>query len=290
MSFSLVVLAGGLGSRFNGKKQIKGMGPNEELLMEYSIYDAIRTGCSRVIILSNHHCIPLLKKQLDYLKDQVELVFVNQYEFDPNYPNYRKRPWGTGHAVLSCKNHISETFVLINADDFYGLESYERAKELILNMETNEYGIVAFELGKTLSFHGGVSRGVCRLQDNILTEIEEHVNIEKKGDLALHKSSNTFLNIKSLVSMNFWILRPSIFDVLQRSFLEFYRLNKSDDQIEFFLPEEINKLIMNKKSIVQVSETLSDWFGITYADDLELCKKQLNKQIKMGKYPSQLSK
>ena len=135
MSFSLVVLAGGLGSRFNGNKQIEGLGPNGEFLMEYSIYDAIRIGCSKVIVLSNHHCIALLEKQLNYLKDQVELVFVNQYEFDPNFPSYRKRPWGTGHAVLSCKDYISNSFLLINADDFYGVQSYDKANELLLNME-----------------------------------------------------------------------------------------------------------------------------------------------------------
>ena len=288
MSFSLVVLAGGLGSRFNGKKQIEGIGPNRELLMEYSIYDAIRRGCSKVIVLSNHHCIPLLEKHLHYLKNQVELVFVNQYDFDPRYPNYRKKPWGTGHAVLSCKDHVSETFLLINADDFYGLESYDKARELILGMESDQYGLVAFELGRTLSSYGGVSRGICRIQDKVLIEINEFVNIERKGDLALHKSSNTFLDIQSLVSMNFWIFRPSIFDILQSSFSEFYRKNKNNNQNEFFLPEAINKLIIKKEAMIQVSETQSDWFGMTYADDLEFCKKQLKNQINMGKYPFQL--
>ena len=148
MSFTLVVLAGGLGSRFKGNKQIEGIGPNGEFLMEYSIYDAIRNGCSKVIILSNHYCVPLLQKHLHYLKNEVELVLVNQYEYDPNYPHYRKRPWGTGHAVLSCKEHVTNTFLLINADDFYGLQSYDKAKELLMNMD--QYGLVAFELVKTL--------------------------------------------------------------------------------------------------------------------------------------------
>ena len=288
MSFSLVVLAGGLGSRFNGNKQIEGIGPNGEFLMEYSIYDAIRIGCSKVIVLSNHHCIALLEKQLNYLKDQVELVFVNQYEFDPSYPSYRKRPWGTGHAVLSCKDYISNSFLLINADDFYGVQSYDKAKELILNMERDNYGLVAFELGKTLSSHGGVSRGICSLQDDVLIEIEEYIHIEREGDSAFHKSSNTFLDIQSPVSMNLWILRPSIFDILESTFEEFYKNNKGDDQIEFFLPEVINKLILNKESLIQVSKTSSDWFGITYADDLELCQRQLNIQIQNGNYPLQL--
>ena len=288
MSFSLVILAGGLGSRFNGNKQIEGIGPNGELLMEYSIYDAIRIGCSKVIILSNHHCVPLLQKHLHYLKNKVELVFVNQYEYDPNYPHYRKRPWGTGHAVLSCKDDVTTPFLLINADDFYGVQSYDKANELLMNMESDQYGLVAFELGKTLSSHGGVSRGLCRVQNDALIQVEEYINIEREGALALHKSSNTFLDMTCLVSMNLWILRPSIFDVLESSFEEFYRKHKNDDQSEFFLPEVINKLILNKKSLIQVSKTSSDWFGMTYAEDLNLCKEQLKNQINNGNYPYQL--
>lgn len=288
MSFTLVVLAGGLGSRFKGNKQIEGIGPNGEFLMEYSIYDAIRNGCSKVIILSNHYCVPLLQKHLHYLKNEVELVLVNQYEYDPNYPHYRKRPWGTGHAVLSCKEHVTNTFLLINADDFYGLQSYDMAKELLMNMD--QYGLVAFELGKTLSSHGGVSRGLCRVQDNVLKEVKEYVHIEREGALALHKSSNTFLDMSCLVSMNLWILRPSIFDILESSFKEFYRKHKNDDQREFFLPEVINRLIRNEHALIEVSKTESDWFGITYAEDLNFCKEQLNNQINKGNYPFQLSK
>ena len=290
MNFTLVVLAGGLGSRFKGNKQIEGIGPNGEFLMEYSIYDAIGNGCSKVIILSNHHCIPLLEKHLHYLKNEIELVYVNQYEYDPKYPNYRKRPWGTGHAVLSCKDHVTNPFLLINADDFYGVQSYDKAKELLMNMDSDQYGLVAFKLGKTLSSHGGVSRGLCRVHDNILMEIREYVNIEREGDLALHKTSNTFLDVSCLVSMNLWILRPSIFDVLESSFEEFYRKYKNDDQREFFLPEVINRIIRNEQALIKVSKTESDWFGMTYTEDLNFCKEQLNNQINKGNYPFKLSK
>ena len=288
MSFSLVVLAGGLGSRFNGKKQIEGIGPNGELLMEYSIYDAIRTGCSKVIVLSNHYCIPLLEKRLHYLKNEVELVFVNQYEFDPDYPHYRKRPWGTGHAVLSCKDHVITPFLLINADDFYGTQSYDKANKLLINMQSDQYGLVAFELGKTLSSHGGVSRGLCRVQDDSLMEVQEYVNIEREGDSAFHTTSNTYIDMSCLVSMNLWILRPSIFDILEISFEEFYQNNKGDDQIEFFLPEVINRLIRNERALIEVSKTESDWFGMTYAEDLNLCKEQLKNEINNGNHPYQL--
>ena len=151
MSFTLLILAGGLGSRFNGSKQIEGIGPNGELLLEYSIYDALRQGCSKIVILSNPECIPKLQLKLNYLTAKVNIVYVNQYEHDPNYPKFRKRPWGTAHAVLSTENYIDENFIIINADDFYGQASYEIAKELFKSINESRYGLLTYHLSETLS-------------------------------------------------------------------------------------------------------------------------------------------
>ncbi|MDB3904881.1 NTP transferase domain-containing protein [Crocinitomicaceae bacterium] len=285
MTFTLLILAGGLGSRFNGTKQLHGIGPNGELLMEYSIHDAIKNGCSKVVVLSNHKCIPELKIKLSYLTSKIKVDYVDQFKFDPAYPNYRRRPWGTGHAVLSCAKLISEPFLLINADDFYGHDAYLKAKQILRHIDFQTYGMIAYKLKNTLSNFGSVSRGVCITHDDELLDVNELMGIKFHDKIITCDQKNVELDGTQFVSMNLWILNPSIFIYLKKAFEVFYDINKDAESEELFLPTVINDLIKGEHLSVCVSPTDSSWFGLTYAKDIVEAKISVSALINKGEYP-----
>lgn len=285
MSFTLLILAGGIGSRFNGSKQIEGIGPNKELLLEYSIHDALRQGCSKIVILSNPECIPKLQLKLNYLTDKVNIVYVNQYKHDPNYPNFRKRPWGTAHAVLSTENYIDENFIIINADDSYGQASYQKAKELVKSINESRYGLVTYHLSETLSEFGGVSRGICSITNSQLVSISEHTNIYMKNRRITSNENQTGLSSNDLVSMNMWVFSTSVFKYLRASFNSFYQINQFDEKAELYLPEVINALLNKSMVSVEIKTTDAEWFGLTYSDDLPRAKKMIIDAIDKETYP-----
>lgn len=285
MSFTLLILAGGLGSRFNGAKQIEGIGPNGELLLEYSIHDALRQGCSKIVILSNPECIPKLQLKLSYLTTKVDIVYVNQYEHDPNYPKFRKRPWGTAHAVLSTENYIDENFIIINGDDFYGQASYKKAIELFSNINESRYGLVTYHLSETLSEFGGVSRGICSITNSQLVSISEHTNIYMKNRRITSNENQTGLSLNDLVSMNMWVFSTSVFKYLRASFNSFYQINKFDEKAELYLPEVVNALLKKSMVSVEIKTTDAEWFGLTYSSDLLRAKKMIIDNLDKGTYP-----
>lgn len=290
MNCSLLILAGGLGSRFQGNKQLSGLGPHDELLMEYAIWDAINAGFNKVVILTNHDCIPALQKKLSYLNSKIELHFVNQFEFDPSYPEYRLKPWGTAHAVLSCESVIDEPFMVVNADDFYGPEVYTKLKPFAeSSSKENMFGLVVFQLGNTLSTEGGVSRGICTVKNGNLVAISEHTNVVKSGGGAVSDQSPELMPLNEIVSMNCWIFTPSFFKYLKESFNSFYTENNSSSKLELYLPDVIDRYLVSNQISVHVLQSDSSWFGMTFPKDKEKCKKEISTLIATGRYPEKLN-
>ncbi len=289
MKYTLLILAGGLGRRFKGKKQLSGIGSNDELLIEYSIWDAMNAGFTKVVLLTNEDCIPILKNKLSYLDSRIELYFINQFEHDPLYPDHRERPWGTGHAVLSCSSVIEEPFLVVNADDFYGAEAYQTIRSFIRDIKDDHtYGNVVFKLGNTLSERGGVSRGVCTISDGLLLSISEHTNIVERGGKASSDQEADSIPLDAKVSMNCWIFQPSIFNLLKTEFDHFYKKNAESKTSELYLPDVVDYYLNKGDISVRIFESSHSWFGMTFADDLELCKNNIEKLINKGNYPRKL--
>lgn len=300
IQFSLVILAGGLGSRYHGQKQIDAIGPNKECLMEYSIYDAMSVGISHFVFVINQYFEDSTRKYFQRIIEKkgasVEFVLQTTYTGVPrNYFDeiiYRKKPWGTGHALLVAKNHLSNPFIVINADDFYGRNAFVHAKTFYDNLElaANRYGIVTYQVQNTLSENGGVSRGICKITHKILKGVEEYTNIFRYEDKVIFEENNISGSIdpETPVSMNFWILHPSIFKVLEDKFEFFIRHFAKDEKAEFYLPQVINDLINENKVEVTAVSSNDQWFGMTYPGDKEIVKELITKKIAEGAYPRTL--
>ncbi|BAV95067.1 nucleotidyltransferase family protein [Ichthyobacterium seriolicida] len=292
---TLLVLAAGMGSRYGGLKQIDGIGPNNETIMEYSIYDAINVGFEKVVFL--------IRKELEHsfkelfakkLQDKIEVAYAYQetnIEIEGIKISDREKPWGTAHAILSAKDTIDTPFLVINADDFYGKKSFEIMKNFLsTKCSENNYAMLGFLLEKTLSENGQVSRGVCEIQNDQLVSIEEIQKIYKQEDLIKHSKDDKIelLNPKEYVSMNFWGLHPHIFKYLEIGFKKFIKENHKSIKSEYLIPVEIENLIKSNQIKVSVLKGESNWFGVTYKDDKEIAKKTVQNFIKKGEYPNSL--
>ncbi|MBF0596078.1 dTDP-glucose pyrophosphorylase [Faecalibacter sp. WQ 117] len=297
---SLVILAGGLGSRYNGQKQIDPIGPNNEALMEYSIYDALSVGINHFVFVVNQQFEDDTRKYFKKIIDDkgASVEFILQTTYSSVSRNYydniinRQKPWGTGHALLVTKNHITDHFIVINADDYYGKDAFMKAMSLATDnsITPNNYGIVTYQLENTLSENGSVSRGVCKIINDTLKDVNEHTNIFKYQDKIIFEEDNKsgIIPANTPVSMNFWILHSSIFRTLEDKFENFMKINSTELKSEFFLPQVINDLIHEKKVEVVAAQSSDQWFGMTYPQDKETVKEEIRTKIENGFYPKKL--
>jgi UTP-glucose-1-phosphate uridylyltransferase len=298
---TLVVLAGGMASRYGGKKQIDPVGPNNECLLEYALYDAIHFGFNKFVFVINQYFDETVKSYFNNIlkAKQVEVYFVYQ-NLDTYLPtafhvllDTRLKPWGTGHAVLVTKAIIHEPFVIMNADDYYGPMVFQKTAQLFEQNAIDEksMGTVTFPIGVTLSENGTVSRGVCALdnESHLLSIIERTKVMRTEQGICFIQDELYFpIAPSTLVSMNCWALDPIIFKYLEDLFAEFLNLNGKDSQAEFFLPAAINTLIHQGLIKVKVETTSDKWFGITYSEDKQMVVNKIKEKINLGKYPAAL--
>ena len=301
---TLVVLAAGIGSRFaGGVKQLQSVGPSGEVIMDYSIHDAIEAGFNRVIFIIRHDIQELFDRIMGdrirsiCAKKGVEVLCAYQEKTDLpggfECPPDRAKPWGTGHALLSCKGMLHGGFAVINADDYYGKDSFRCAIEFLNSLGEDSrgtYGLIGFRLGNTLSEHGGVTRGLCRTQDGWLTYIRETKNILKTphGAVAEIDGEERQLDTEVPVSMNMWGFTPDVLDKLEERFIEFLGENLHEPKSEFLIPSEMGVLLSRETVRIRVLPTTSQWFGMTYAEDMPGVRKAFADMAEQGIYTDPL--
>jgi hypothetical protein len=302
MKPTLLILAAGIGSRYGSLKQLDGIGPSGETIIDYSIYDAIRAGFGKVVFVIKENFAKEFsgvfneklrgKIKVDYAFQEIDKVPEGS-SFSPE----RKKPWGTGHAVLIAADMIAEPFAVINADDFYGRGSYQALADFYKDWtpETgNSWCMVGYELGKTLSEHGSVSRGVCKADGcSFLIEVTERTKIERDaGGIAYTDESGKsfYLNERTTVSMNFWGFTPLFFKYLDTGFREFIKTNAASLKAEFYIPGVVNQMLSEKEARVRILPCSDQWFGMTYREDRELVVSKVRELIDAGVYPESLWK
>ena len=293
---TLLIMAAGNGSRYGALKQFDELGPNKEFLFEFSIFDAIESGFDHIVIVTKEHFVEKIK---DYLSKRIPKnvkldVVAQKIEDIPlsiTKKFKREKPWGTAHAVWITRNYISNDFIVINADDYYGKDAFKKSAKFISDNETKDkYGLVPYYLKDTLSDHGSVSRGVCKIDDGVLVGIKEMLEIEERGTMIFDADSNTKLTGNEPASMNFWIFNISIFNAIEKQ-LEIFLDN--DDNIkngEIYIPIVIEKLIDSKKASVKPTKSTSSWFGVTYAEDKSNALQLLKSKSDDNEYPKPLWK
>ena len=295
-NLTLLIMAGGMGSRFGGLKQIEPIGPNEEFLIDYSIYDAIKAGFKRIVFVIKEENYEIFKSTIgSRVEDKIEThyVFQNLEDLPEGYevPEGRTKPWGTAHAIRSARNIINEPFVIINADDFYGYDAYHKISEY-LNNNNETYCIAGYKVINTLTSNGEVKRGICELNEDFLTEIIESNVIEKDGQIIatpLDGRKPFTIDKDTYVSMNMIGFTPNIFNYIEEYFIPFLENNKNNLlTCEYLIPDLLEKLTLEGKTATKVIPTTAKWEGITYKEDKENVEKSLKMRIKNGEYPNNL--
>ncbi len=293
---TLLVLAAGIGSRYGGIKQIDGFGPHGETIMDYSLFDALRAGFTKVVFIVRDEILKEVKRRfLPRLKGKVEVEFVIQ-SLDKMVPaQYRNpervKPWGTGHAMLCAKDVIHEPFVVINADDFYGKESFTAIADFFEKDTMGEHAMVGYTLKDVLSEHGSVSRGCGeRDADGFLKSVLERTTIVKENGkiISKEKDGDHELSPDVPTSMNFWGFHPGIFDFAMKEFERFLRDNHANIKAEFYIPIIVNEMVKQNAGKVQIISGSNNWFGVTYKDDKEAVSQKIKLLIAYGDYPEKL--
>lgn len=294
---TLLILAAGMASRYGSMKQIQSFGPSGETIVDYSIYDAIRAGFTKIVFIVRKEFVDDFKEIFEpKLKGRVAVDYVfqdlNAYTDGYQVPADRTKPWGTAHAVLCGKAAINEPFAVINADDFYGRDAFEKAYQfLVADAGEKVYAIIGYDLLKTLSDNGTVNRGVCQVDEKgNLSAIAERINISRKdGKIVCDDDREPKeLPLQSSVSMNFWCFTPSIFSYSEKLFNEFLGKNLTNIKSEFFIPIVADEFINSGSGIIKVIPTSSQWFGVTYKEDAPGVKASLHALVDAGEYPNSL--
>ena len=295
-NLTLLVLAAGMGSRYGGIKQIDGFGPSGETIMDYSLFDSIRAGFTKVVFIVRQEIQETVKEIfLPRLKGKVEVEFVVQAldtMVPPEYQNTeRTKPWGTAHAVLCARNVIHEPFAVINADDFYGRAAFESVANFFKSETQGAHAMVGYTLKNVLSENGSVSRG-CGEQDSngyLKSVVERTTIIKENGKIISKEKDNELeLNPNTPVSMNFWGFHPNIFNLIEKFFHEFLKENGKNPKAEFFIPIIGNQMIKQGLGKVKVIEGGDIWFGVTYKEDKDEVSGKINELVNRGVYPKKL--
>ncbi len=301
---TLVVLAAGIGARYKGLKQVEGVGPSGETMLDYAVYDALRSGFGRLVFVIRRDIERVFRESTgDFWERRLPVDYVHQEPdaslragIEPSPA--RRKPWGTAQAVLLCREAVRTPFAAINADDFYGRGAFRALGDWLKSLREShrsgidDFGFVGYPLKKTLSEHGCVSRGVCALNgDGYLKEVIERVKIERAGPGAraqLGPARWLPLTGDEVVSMNFWGFTPGVFRHLELGFADFLERCGRDADAEFYLPSAVNDMIASGKARVKHIPTQENWFGITYAGDLGRVRSYIREQVERGVYPENL--
>ena len=301
-SLTLVVMAAGVGSRYGGLKQMDSFGPAGEVVMEYSVYDALKAGYDKIVFIIRKDFEDVFRERLG---GKIERVAETAYVFQSldqlprgfAIPEVRTKPWGTGQAILACRDAVRTPFSAVNADDFYGRTSFEAMAGELRQAKSEDglhhYAMIGYRLANTLSEHGHVARGVCEATpEGDLVSIRELLKIQRFPDGIKHTENGvdwTPLAGESLVSMNFWGFEPNLFDELEALFREFLRAKAGFlAKAEFLIPEAVGSLIRSRKARVKILPTRERWFGLTYPQDRPMVQAEIRDRVRQGLYPAPL--
>ena len=284
-------MAAGMGSRYGGLKQLDAIGPSGETIIDYSVYDAIKAGFTKVVFIIRKDFEQEFKSKItDKYEGQIQVEFafqdLNDLPDEFTCPEGREKPWGTGHAILSARNVINEPFIAINGDDFYGRESFKVVADYY-RKGANSFSMVAFKLDKTLSSFGGVTRGLCTVNDEKLNTVIETADLQKT-DYGVSSNRDIELDGSEPVSMNVWGFTPILFKYLEGKFVEFLSENGTEMKSEYLIPSVVNELIQSGQETVHVLRSGATWFGVTYKEDKPYVEGEIEKLVNKGEYPGKL--
>ena len=297
MKPTLLILAAGMGSRYGGLKQIDGIGPNQEPIIEYSIYDAIKAGFGKIVFVIRKEFEVAFRERFDPFSERIQIEYVFQpvnVDVEGLSLIQREKPWGTSHAVLVAKDVINEPFAVINADDYYGTSSFQLMADFLINSCTeNCMSMIGYTLKNTLSNHGTVNRGVCKVdEENNLVEVNERIKLAMKNGVVKYNIGSDEPEGEedplSSVSMNYWGFHPSIFKHIEDGLFQFMKNNSSNPTAEYYIPDIVTQLIQAKDFVFNVIPTEDNWFGVTYKEDKQMAVDTINSHILNGIYPSNL--
>ena len=289
---TLLLMAAGSGSRYGKLKQFDELGPKSEFLLEFSVYDAIKSGFNHIVLVTKKENQSFLSNYLTQripsdIKIDVVVQDINDLPKNTAINTERIKPWGTAHAVWSARKVIKSSFVIINADDYYGNEAFlQAANYLKIKKSENAYGLVTYKLGKTLSKFGAVSRGICKVKSGKLTSIEEHIKIRENDNIIIDEDSQTILDFDNDVSMNFWICNTNIFDFIENYFRKFLENKDNLKKNEIYLPFVAQEMMSENIITIDAINSDSDWFGVTYFEDKDNAVNLLKSFTLKGQYPS----